>query len=77
MNQITTAYIPTPFILPPKIEVGENWYVKYPGAIGLVEVEIKQITSKTVLLKQTDLPPYDTPIRYEISDIMFVERVTQ
>ena len=70
----TTAYIPTTFIVPPKIEVGEFWYIKYLGSRSLVEVEIKEVSQKTVLLKQVDRP-YDNPVRYEKSDIKFVEKV--
>ena len=58
----------------PELNVGEHWYIKYPGATALVEVEIDQVTPKTVILTQMDLP-YNSPLRYEISNIKFVEKV--
>lgn len=70
----TTAYIPTVFVVPPELKVGEHWYIKYLGARSLVEVEIKEVSQKTVLLKNVDRP-YDNPVRYEISDVKFVEKV--
>ena len=57
-----------------ELNVGERWYIKYLGARSLVEVEIKEVSQKTVLLKQVDRP-YDNPVRYEKSDIKFVEKV--
>ena len=73
-TQTTTAYIPTVFIVPPELKVGDNWYVKLPGATALVEVKIEQVTPKTVLLRQMDFP-YNNPLRYEISNITFVKKV--
>jgi len=58
----------------PKLNVGDFWYIKYPGARALVEVEIIEVSQKTVQLKQFDRP-YHNIARYEISDIKFVEKV--
>jgi len=76
-----TTYIPTPFVVPPELKVGDKWYVKYqPGFCGLSEVEIKEVTEKTVVLQSLDkLLGYERgesrPVRYKKSDIEFVEKV--
>lgn len=58
----------------PALNVGDFWYIKYPGAIALVEVEIIEVSQKTVQLKQIDRPYYNIS-RYEISDVKFVEKI--
>ena len=58
----------------PTLNVGDFWYIKYLGSRSLVEVEIKEVSQKTVLLKQVDRP-YHNLVRYEISDVKFVEKV--
>lgn len=60
----------------PKLNVGDFWYIKYLGSRSLVEVEIKEVSSKTVVLIQSDNKRYTfSGTRYEISDIKFVEKV--
>ena len=73
---VTTSYIPTPFIVPPEIKVGENWYIKLPGAIALVEVEILEVTKQTVVIKQShrSLSYISSENRYKKSDIEFIEK---
>lgn len=73
------THIPTPFIVPPEIKVGENWYVKFPGAIALVEVEIVEVTKQTVVIKQPhrSLSYLSNENRYKKSDIEFVEKVEE
>ena len=78
MTQTTSSYIPTistQFIMPPELNVGEHWYVKFPGAIALTEVVIDEVTSKTVVLTPTK--KYSPPGRYKKSDIEFVEKVEE
>lgn len=73
-TQTTTAYIPTVFVLPPKVEVGEQWYVKLPGCHRIQDVRIVDITDKTVNLK--DLESESLALgRYKKSDVEFVEKV--
>jgi hypothetical protein len=75
------AYIPTVFTVPPELNVGEIWYIKYQqGFCGLTEVEIKEVTEKTVVLQSLDSRlGYECggnkPVRYKKLDIEFVEKV--
>ena len=72
----TTAYIPTTFPVPPELNVGECWYIKFPNATALVEVEIIDVTKQTVVLKQIREISYLAPeSRYKKSDIEFVEKM--
>jgi hypothetical protein len=76
MNPATqaTAYIPTVFPIPPKIEVGENWYVKLPGCARLQNIRVVEITKETINLK--DLESESLALgRYKKTDIEFVEKV--
>lgn len=57
-----------------ELNVGERWYIKYLSATALVEVEIKEVSQKTVLLEEVNRSFY-APVRYEKSDIKFVEKV--
>lgn len=78
MTQTTSSYIPTistPFIMPPKLNVGEHWYIKFPEAKALVEVVIDEVTSKTVVLSPTE--KYKPTLRYKKSDIEFVEKLEE
>jgi hypothetical protein len=56
---------------------GSEWYVKLPGAKTLEHVEVKALTSKTVILSGEhtnfgiDLPDN----RYAISDVKWIELV--
>ncbi len=52
---------------------GQVWFVKLPGAVSLVEMEILDITLKTVML--TSSKRYGQTNRYARADIEFVERV--
>ena len=52
---------------------GEVWFVKLPGAVSLVEMEILDITLKTVLVQTSRR--YGQSTRYARTDIEFVERV--
>jgi hypothetical protein len=87
---LKSAYIPTPFVVPPALKVGDKWYIKYQqGFCGLTEVEIKEVTEKTVVLQSLDkwlgyerLDKWlgyergeSKPVRYKKSDIEFVEKV--
>ena len=71
-TQTTTAYIPTVFIVPPELKVGDNWYVKLPGWNYVFKSEILEVTEKTVKIKFGNHPP---PQRYKKSDVEFVEKV--
>jgi hypothetical protein len=78
---LKSAYIPTTFIAPPDLKVGDKWYIKYQqGFCGLTEVEIKEVTEKTVVLQSLDSRlGYERgesrPVRYKKFDIEFVEKV--
>ena len=52
---------------------GQVWFVKLPGAVSLVEMEILDITLKTVLVQSSRR--YGQSARYARTDIEFVERV--
>lgn len=57
----------------PPLTVGEEWYIRFPGARALSHVVIADVTVKTVLVKSATF--YDqTGSRYEKKDIDFVER---
>lgn len=72
--QTTPVYIPTPFIVLPEIEVGENWFVKLPGCSMVQNVRIVDITEKTVNLN--DLNSAKIALgRYKKTDVEFVEKV--
>ena len=74
MNPTTsTAYIPTQFIVPPKVEVGEAWYVKLPGCARLQYVRILEVTEKTINLKDLESESLAKG-RYKKTDIEFVEK---
>ena len=71
-----TAYIPTTFIVPPELKVGDKWFVKLQGASCLAEQEIIEVTEKTVLLHRiNEYPSLRTNLRYKKSDVEFVEKV--
>jgi hypothetical protein len=78
---LKSAYIPTPFVVPPALKVGDKWYIKYQqGFCGLTEVEIKEVTEKTVVLQSSDKwlgyeRGENKPVRYKKLDIEFVEKV--
>jgi hypothetical protein len=73
-TQATPVYLPTPFIVPPKIEFGEEWYVKLPGCARIQHVRILEVTEKTINLM--DLESEVTAFgRYKKTDIEFVEKV--
>lgn len=74
-----TAYIPTVFIVPPELNVGEFWYVKYQGGNCLAKVLIKDVTEKTVYLEEYNHNgsyAYNSR-RYKKTDIEFVEKVKE
>jgi hypothetical protein len=71
-----TAYIPTPFVVPPELKVGDKWFVKLQGASCLTEQKIIEVTEKTVLLQRMDDSlALHTHLRYKKTDIEFVEKV--
>jgi hypothetical protein len=71
-----TAYIPTPFDVPPELKVGDKWFVKLQGASWLTEQKIIEVTEKTVLLQQMDDSlARHAHLRYKKTDIEFVEKV--
>jgi hypothetical protein len=71
-----TAYIPTVFILPPELKVGDKWYIKYPEDYEVTKVKILELTEKTVQFKVAeDGPAY--PSRYKKIDVEFVEKVKE
>lgn len=73
-TSLKSAYIPTVFIAPPELNVGETWYVKYPEDYEVTKVKILELTEKTVQFKVAeDGPAY--PSRYKKSDVEFVEKV--
>ena len=69
-------HIPTVFVVPPELRMGQYWYVKYPGATALSEVEIMGVTEKTVVLKDTR-SKFTENMRYEKTDVKFVEQVKE
>lgn len=57
----------------PELEIGEEWYIRFPGARALSHVIIADVTVKTVLVKSASF--YDNNgSRYEKKDIDFIER---
>lgn len=74
-GELKTAYIPTVFITPPELKVGEVWYVKFSGSNCLSEEKIVDVTDKTVLLEKFDANYFVRPTRFKKTDIEFVEKV--
>lgn len=72
-TQATPVYIPTQFIVPPKVECGEAWYVKLPGCARLQYVRILEVTEKTINLKDLESEVLAKG-RYKKTDIEFVEK---
>lgn len=62
----------TVFDKTPPLVVGERWYIRYPGARALTEVEIIDVTPRTVLVQSVSY--YSPGTRYEKKDLDFVER---
>ena len=57
-----------------KCEPGQRWYVKRPGALAVIEVEIVDVTVATIAFKLRDC--FDAQERYEWKDITIIEQVT-
>ena len=75
---VHTSYIPTPFIVPPEIKVGENWYIKRPEKTSLDKVEVIEVTQKTIqVLDIGRVLHEDSLLRFKKSDIEFVEKVEE
>ena len=80
---VHTSYIPTPFIVPPEIKVGENWYVKNyivgnRSSVPLREIEVLDVTKNTVLIREIHEDGYEPDAyRFKKSDIEFVEKVEE
>ena len=72
-TQTAPVYIPTQFIVPPKVESGEAWYVKLPGCARLQYVRILEVTEKTINLKDLESESLAKG-RYKKTDIEFVEK---
>jgi len=76
LTELKSAYIPTTFIVPPELKVGDKWFVKLQGASCLTEQKIIEVTEKTVLLQRMDDSlALHTHLRYKKTDIEFVEKV--
>jgi hypothetical protein len=75
-TELKSAYIPTTFIVPPELKVGDKWFVKLQGASCLTEQKIIEVTEKTVILQRMDdsLAGH-AHLRYKKTDIEFVEKV--
>jgi hypothetical protein len=75
-TELKSVYIPTTFIVPPELKVGDKWFVKLQGASCLTEQKIIEVTEKTVLLQRMDdsLAGH-AHLRYKKTDIEFVEKV--
>jgi hypothetical protein len=75
-TELKSAYIPTTFIVPPELKVGDKWFVKLQGASCLTEQKIIEVTEKTVLLQRMDDSlARHAHLRYKKTDIEFVEKV--
>lgn len=65
------------------VQAGERWYVKHKGGVALKTYYVHEVTDKTVVvgsIKAGEYCPseqmrnYDPPIRYDKSDLIFVEK---
>jgi hypothetical protein len=56
-----------------RIEAGQRWYIKRPGAYALDKVEITEITEKTIEVLATSVGSRRE--RYEIEVVSFIEQV--
>ena len=75
-TELKSAYIPTTFIVPPELKVGDKWFVKLQGASCLTKQKIIEVTEKTVLLQRMDDSlARHAHLRYKKTDIEFVEKV--
>lgn len=55
------------------IRPGDMWYVKRPMGMLVEAVDVVDLTTCTVLIKVGT----GTPIRYEITDIRWIERLRE
>lgn len=72
-TELKSVYIPTTFIVPPELKVGDKWYVKQKDRNDLVVFKILEVTEKTVLVEDHNMGWQH--IRYKKTDIEFVEKV--
>lgn len=52
---------------------GQKWWVKLPGGVTLIDVEILDITLKTVRIESSNR--FVQPARYARADIEFIEQI--
>lgn len=56
-------------------KIDSKWYIKINKSLGVSEVQIKDITEKTVLLEFSNDSIPRSSSRYALSDIEFIEEI--